>query len=241
MERICAKGPVLVHFFEASEASSVRSLRWIREWHERYGGLGLTVLGVHTPRSAFAAATADLEAVCSALAVRHRVANDAERLIWRDYGCHGWPSLFLWRRTGVLVWAHFGEGEYQATERSIRECLGDAELPPPAEALRPTDTEGARVIAPSDELFPGGSFDTPLEGGGEGFAVDYEAGAVYVAASGDGDVALAVDGRDLEPLRVGGPATFEVADHGTHGSHTLVITPSAGTRIWSIGFGAGIP
>ena len=158
MERLCAKGPVIVHFFEGSEASSFRALDWIRAWDERYGPAGLGVAGVHTPRSDFARSTEDLARSTASLGLRHPVANDAERQIWRDYGCRGWPSLFLWRWGGALDWVHFGEGEYQATERAIREALGPdmTELPGEVIAARDSDAEGAEVLEPSAEIFPGG-------------------------------------------------------------------------------------
>ena len=55
----------------------------------------------------------------------------------------------------MLRWAHFGEGEYQATEEAIRLELEDVlSLPAPLEALRPGDTDGALVAAPSAELLP---------------------------------------------------------------------------------------
>ena len=69
------------------------------------------------------------------LEVGFPVAADSGYRIWHDYGCEGWPSLFLWGRGGALRWFHFGEGEYAATEEAIQEELRaldpDLELPEP--------------------------------------------------------------------------------------------------------------
>ena len=50
-----------------------------------------------------------------------------------------------------------------------------------------------------------------------------------------------VDGVPLGPIAVEGPAMVALAEHGRHDDHRLALVPSEGVRIWSIGFGAGIP
>ena len=50
VERLCARGPLLVHFLDFAQLNSVRALPYLQAWHERYTGLGLTVLGVNSPR-----------------------------------------------------------------------------------------------------------------------------------------------------------------------------------------------
>ena len=120
IERLTAIGPALVHFFDFAQLNSIRALPYVLAWHERYRAAGLAVIGVHSPRFAF---TQPPEAVADAaarLGISHPVAVDSEYRVWRDYGCEGWPSLFLWRRGGALGWFHFGEGEYTATEEAIQ-------------------------------------------------------------------------------------------------------------------------
>ena len=45
--------------------------------------------------------------------------DDSGYVVWHDYGCKGWPSLFFWGQGAPLIWFHFGEGEYAATEAAI--------------------------------------------------------------------------------------------------------------------------
>ena len=40
--------PVLVEFWDFCRPNSLRTLPYVREWHERYAGDGLRVIGVHT-------------------------------------------------------------------------------------------------------------------------------------------------------------------------------------------------
>src|SRR5207249_781611 len=72
---------------------------------------------------------------------------------------------FLWGRGGALRWFHFGEGDYEATERAIQDELritnGAGSLPPPMAPLRPSDSAAAVVIAPTEEVLPGGSLSEP--------------------------------------------------------------------------------
>ncbi len=165
VERICARGPLLVHFVDAAHLSSVRTLPYVGAWGERYSDLGLTLVGVNSPRFPFTADAGSLAAALTRLEVGFPVAADSGYRIWHDYGCEGWPSLFLWGRGGALRWFHFGEGEYAATEEAIQEELRaidpGLELPELLPALRPSDAAGALVAPPSPEVFPGGSESEP--------------------------------------------------------------------------------
>src|SRR2546421_3280395 len=121
MSRLTAAGPALVHLFDFAQLNSVRSMPYLNEWQRRYAEPGLAVIGVQAPRFRFGTDPEAVAAGLAALGVSHPVAIDAEREIWLDYGCEGWPSLFLWGRGGVLSWFDFGEGEYQATALAVQE------------------------------------------------------------------------------------------------------------------------
>jgi hypothetical protein len=246
MPILTAGGPALVHFFDFAQINSVRTLPYLAEWERRYRDAGLSVIGVQAPRFPFGA---DREAVATGLAhlgIEFPVAIDAERDLWRSYGCEGWPSLFLWRQGGALAWFHFGEGDYLGTEMAIQEELREIdalrELPEPMAPLRATDGPGARVLAPTSEIFPGGSWEKAWIAGEDGseLTVVYAAGGVYITAEGEGEIALELDGFVREPVGVEGPALHVLAEHPAHESHTAVIRPSSGLRIWAIGFAAGV-
>src|SRR5215218_5196294 len=188
MPALTAGGPALVHFVEYAQLNSVRTLPYLIEWQRRYREAGLSVVVVQAPRFPFAAERDNVAAGLAELGVEPPVAIDVEHDLWAAYGCEGWPSLFLWSRGGALSWAHFGEGEYAATEEAIQEELrGDdvsVELPAPMEPLRATDGPGARVVPPSAEVFPGGSPAAGWEpaGGADRLELSYEAGGAYIVA-----------------------------------------------------------
>ena len=245
-ERVTARGPLLVHFFEVGELSSVRTLPFVSGLHAQLADAGLTVLGVHSPRNGLASADADLDAALERLGVEFPVANDNNHRIWHSYGCEGWPSTFVWRRGGTLRWAHFGEGAYHETEAEIRvelEAIADGELP--ASLLDPPvgDAGGPapELVRPSDELFPGGAHDAPWLGEpGEPLEVEYAAGGSWAALGGHGEVGLAVDGSEAEPIEVTAPGLYELATHRKHGDHEVALRPSDSVQIWSLSFAPGV-
>ncbi len=247
MPALTAGGPALVHFLDFAQLNSVRTLPYLSEWHRRYRDAGLGVIGVQAPRFPFGI---DRDVVASGLArlgVEFPVAIDADRSLWHDYGCNGWPSLFLWGMGGVLRWAHFGEGEYLASEEAIqaelRELDALRDLPAPMAPLRPTDAPNARVMAPSQEVFPGGSWERPWTAGEDGdeLEVPYEAGGAYATLEGEGEIEVTLDGTPQPAIEVTAPALYALAEHERHERHALTLKPAPGLCVWSVSFAAGIP
>lgn len=266
MPALTAAGPVLVHFLDFAQLNSVRTLPYLVEWERRYRDAGLRTIGVQAPRFPFGAERAAVAAGLARLDVELPVAIDAERRLWHAYGCEGWPSLFLWKTGGALAWFHFGEGEYLGTEEAIQAELrgrdarrgpdaapgraAPPELPPPMAPLRPTDAPGARVMPPTPELFPGGSWERPWTAGEDGdeLAIEYAGGGAYATVEGIGELAGQLDGGSAasqggsaEPVPIDGPALYPLAEHPRHERHKLTLRPSPGLKLWSISFSAGLP
>ena len=247
MPALTAAGPALVHFIDFAQLNSVRTLPYVGEWADRYRAAGLSVIGVQAPRFPFGADPGTVAAGLERLGVDFPLAIDADRELWAAYGCEGWPSLFLWSRGGALAWVHFGEGEYLGTEIAIQEELREIDalrdLPEPMAPLRPTDSPGARVMAPTPEVFPGGSWERAWTAGVDGgeLAIAYEAGGAYATVEGSGEILVELDGAAAEPVRVDGAALYPLAEHPRHQGHSLLLRPSPGLRVWSLSFAAGAP
>jgi hypothetical protein len=247
MPVLTAGGPALVHFLDFAQLNSVRTLPYVAAWDRRYRDAGLRTIGVQAPRFPFGADPEVVGRGLERLEVGFPVAIDAERALWHAYGCEGWPSLFLWSLGGALSWFHFGEGDYLATEEAIQAELREQDalqdLPAPLEPRRASDAPGARVLAPSAEVFPGGSWERAWSAGedGEELIVPYEAGSAHATLEGAGELEIELDGVSVEPLEIDGPALYELAEHPRHQEHTLVLRPSPGLRIWSVSFAAGVP
>lgn len=246
VERICARGPLLVHFVDVAHFSSVRTLPYLDAWRERYAPHGLAVAGVNSPRFPFTADAEKLAAALGRLDVRFPVALDAEYRAWHDYGCKGWPSLFLWGRGGALRWFHFGEGEYTATEAAIQDELRAAsptlDAPEPLAPLRPFDAAGALVARPSDEVFPGGSISEPWAATNESPSLElgYQAGGAWASVDGEGTLHVSLDDGPPTTVAVDAPGAYELSTHDRHESHRLSLAASPGVSVYSVGFAAGL-
>ncbi len=247
IDRLTAARPVLVHFFDFAQLNSVRTVPYLRSWHERYRDEGLGVIGVHSPRFPF---TQDTDAVAAAgerLGIDWPVAVDREFALWKLYEPHGWPALFLWGQGGALRWYHLGEGEYAGTEEAIREALparnGKGEWPPLLEPIRPSDVQGVKVIAPTPEVFPGGSTEEPwssTEGDGS-LEFEYEAGGAYAATDGEGRIEITVDGEARTPIELTHPGLQELTAHESSERHAIELRPDPGLLVYSLQFAAGVP
>lgn len=242
-----AGGPVLVHFLDFAQLNSVRTLPYVAEWARRYREHGLTTIGVQAPRFAFGADRGAVAGGLGRLGVEFPVAIDADRRLWHAYGCEGWPSLFLWKLGGALAWFHFGEGEYRATEEAIQDELREMDalraLPEPMHPLRPTDTPGAKVMPPTQELFPGGNWERPWTASEDGdtLEIPYEAGGAYATVEGNGQLSITLDGTELPPLAIAAPSLYKLAEHEHHEQHQLLLKADPDLRVWSVSFAAGIP
>ena len=247
MPMLTADGPALVHFLDFAQLNSVRTLPYLVEWDRRYRELGLSTIGVQAPRFPFGSDRDVVAGGLEELGVEFPVAIDAERELWHDYGCEGWPSLFLWGRGGALAWFHFGEGEYLGTEEAIQAELREQDalrpLPEPMEPLRATDGPGARVMSPTPELFPGGSWEQPWTPGDDGpeLEIPYEAGGAFATLEGAGELEVALDGGEPRSLPVATTGLHPLAEHPRHEGHTLTLRPTAGLKLWSVSFAAGVP
>ena len=99
----------------------------LRGWHEKYGGAGLTIVGVHTPEFFWEKPHEKVVAATKRLGVRYPVVQDNDSAIWRRFGVRGWPTTVIVDRKGVVRYRHIGEGAYEETESLIRRLLAEKE------------------------------------------------------------------------------------------------------------------
>jgi cytochrome c biogenesis protein CcdA/thiol-disulfide isomerase/thioredoxin len=126
---------VLIDFWTYTCINCIRTLPYLRAWDARYRDRGLVVVGVHTPEFAFEKDTGNVRDAIARSRLRYPVAQDNDFGTWNAWGNRYWPAKYLIDATGQVRYAHFGEGEYDATEQAIRTLLaeaGAAELGEPA-------------------------------------------------------------------------------------------------------------
>ena len=140
MDRQLGRHAVLVEFWDFARVNSLRTLPYLKGWHERYSGSGLRVIGVHSPGYSFGRDPEVVERAVGRLEIPFAIALDPQLELWQVYGNKGWPGRYLFDRRGALRLVHYGEGEYAETERAIGECLELAVEP--MEPVRPEDAPG---------------------------------------------------------------------------------------------------
>jgi thiol-disulfide isomerase/thioredoxin len=129
-----------------------RQLPYVRAWAARYKDEGLVVVGVHTPEFGFEKDLANVRTAAEALKVEYPVAIDSDYAIWNAFDNQYWPALYFVDAKGNIRHHHFGEGEYEPSERVIRQLLKDAGYSPTGPEITPTNPRGAEVAADWDNL-----------------------------------------------------------------------------------------
>jgi cytochrome c biogenesis protein CcdA/thiol-disulfide isomerase/thioredoxin len=115
---------VLIDFWTYSCINCLRTLPQLEAWNATYRKDGLVIVGVHTPEFAFEHVSSNVAGAIKRLGVRYPVVQDNDFAIWGAYANQYWPAEYLIDRSGQVRHAHFGEGEYDQTEKLIRNLLG---------------------------------------------------------------------------------------------------------------------
>jgi thiol-disulfide isomerase/thioredoxin len=150
---------VLVEFWESTCVNCLRTLPYMKAWHERYAGRGLLVVGVHTPEFDFTAEPEVVTGIVADEAIPYPVLLDRDKATWQLFANHYWPSRYLIDARGYMRFEHFGEGAYGDTEewiqRLLREAGDTAPMPPLLEAVRGEDRPGAVCYPATREIHAG--------------------------------------------------------------------------------------
>jgi len=117
---------VLIDFWTYSCINCLRAIPYVRAWAEKYKDHGLVVIGVHTPEFAFERNVNNVRAAVSDLHIGYPVAIDNDFKIWRAFDNEYWPAHYFIDAQGRIRYHHFGEGEYEKSERVIQQLLAEA-------------------------------------------------------------------------------------------------------------------
>jgi hypothetical protein len=224
--------PILVEFFDSARVNSYRTLPYLREWHARYAERGLLrVIGVHSPAYSFGRDPDVAVAAIERMSIPYAVVLDPDFAVWREFGNRGWPARYLFDRRGVLRFVHWGEGEYEETERVLQELIaetdpdGDLDLPALLEPIRPEDAEDAQMEPQTADI------SLPADAGRVQLAGAWTEGLDYLEAQEAG-AAVHVRFRAGEAYSVLS-GTIEPGLHATDGS---VVAEASGLRVHGFQF-----
>jgi cytochrome c biogenesis protein CcdA/thiol-disulfide isomerase/thioredoxin len=117
---------VLVDFWTYSCINCLRAIPYVRAWAEKYAAQGLVVIGIHAPEFAFEKSVANVRKAVSDLKVAYPVAIDNDYAIWRAFKNEYWPAHYFVDANGRIRHHHFGEGDYDGSERVIQQLLKES-------------------------------------------------------------------------------------------------------------------
>jgi hypothetical protein len=210
--------PMLVEFWDFCRPQSLRTLAYVKAWHERYPEL--KVIGVHTAGFPPSADPNAARAAVERLEIPYPVALDTDYEVWNLYGNRGWPARYLFDARGMLVHYHYGEGAYAETEEAIQELLGiERRLVPP---VRPEEAPDASIEPQTDDV------EGPYSG-------PYRAGGVWAVLDGDGTVSA--NGRTFT---VDHPGCYELIAHERSTKGELALELGPGVICYAVCFTPGL-
>ena len=117
---------VLVDFWTFNCVNCLHALPYVRAWAEKYRDYGLVVVGVHTPELAFERDIGNVRKAVARLKIDYPVAIDNGYAIWKAFANEYWPAAYFVDAEGRIRHHHFGEHDYENSERVIQELLEEA-------------------------------------------------------------------------------------------------------------------
>ncbi|MFZ6035160.1 MAG: cytochrome c biogenesis protein DipZ [Patescibacteria group bacterium] len=117
---------VLIDFWTYTCINCIRTLPYLKNWHEKYRDKGLVIIGVHTPEFEFEKNPENVFRAISDFGIKYPVMQDNDYATWRAYNNRYWPAKYFIDKSGKIRSTHFGEGEYDESEAMIQLLLKEA-------------------------------------------------------------------------------------------------------------------
>jgi cytochrome c biogenesis protein CcdA/thiol-disulfide isomerase/thioredoxin len=116
---------VVLDFWTYSCINCLRTLPHLTAWDDAYRDDGLVIVGVHTPEFAFEREPDNVRRAVREHGIDYPVALDPDFGTWEAWQNRYWPAKYFVDRRGHIRYAHFGEGDYEESERVIRQLLAE--------------------------------------------------------------------------------------------------------------------
>ncbi|KKQ98457.1 MAG: Cytochrome c biogenesis protein, transmembrane region [Candidatus Woesebacteria bacterium GW2011_GWB1_39_12] len=152
---------VMVDFWTYTCINCIRTLPYLKNWHEKYADKGLVIIGVHTPEFEFEKSPENVQKALTDFGIKYPVMQDNDYATWRAYDNHYWPAKYIVDKNGKIRYTHFGEGEYDETEEVIQKLLTETGI----EIKESVNNPKYQIATRTPELYLGygrmGYFATP--------------------------------------------------------------------------------
>ena len=138
---------VLIDFWAYSCINCQRAIPHVVGWYDAYRDKGFEVIGIHTPEYGFEKVESNVISGARDLGVTYPIAMDNAYSTWTNYRNRYWPAEYLIDQQGTVRHIKFGEGDYDVTEKLIRQLLSEDGSVLPA-AIDAPDTTPTSALTP---------------------------------------------------------------------------------------------
>ncbi len=246
---------VLIDFWTYTCINCIRTLPHVTAWYEKYKDKGFMVVGVHTPEFEFEKKTDNVLAAIKQYGINYPVAQDNDYAIWRAYNNNYWPAEYLLDTKGNIRRTHFGEGEYDLTEKAIQDLLHEAGMDGNMDLVKLTDETPTGNLTQETYL---GSDRSQNNGqtlnnnwiitpeyaeSKKGASLDFKfnASKVYLVITpktGSDLIKVSLDGKVTSQITASQSKLYTLVDLKESGTHLLHLDfLTEGTRIFAFTFG----
>jgi thiol-disulfide isomerase/thioredoxin len=143
---------VVVQFCTFSCVNWLRTLPYVRAWERKYRDRGLIVIGAHSPEFPFEHDVEKIRAALEAMGIEYPIAVDNDFAVWRAFANQAWPALYFIDAQGRIRHRHFGEEDYERSERVIQQLLVEAGVEGVDRDLVSVEPGGVELAADWDTL-----------------------------------------------------------------------------------------
>ena len=117
---------VVIDFWTYSCINCQRTLPYLKDWYKKYQDKGLVIIGVHAPEFEFEKSEKNLTQAVAEFGLSYPIVQDNAFATWRAYNNHYWPAKYFIDKDGFVRYSHFGEGDYDESEKVIQNLLEEA-------------------------------------------------------------------------------------------------------------------
>lgn len=116
---------VVVDFWTFACYNCKNTLPYFKDWDKKYRDQGLVIVGVHTPELSIERDIENVKQAVKVYEIQYPVAIDGDYANWNRYNVWAWPTWYIVDKEGYIRYSHVGEGDYAASEATIRQLLAE--------------------------------------------------------------------------------------------------------------------
>ncbi len=219
---------VLIDFWTYTCINCIRTLPYLKNWHAKYKDSGLVILGVHTPEFEFEKLSTNVKEAIDDFGIEYAVVQDNDYATWQAYKNRYWPAKYLIDKNGKIRYTHFGEGDYDETEKKIQELLAlDMTIDNPTYQIQSRTPEiylgSARgnysLITTTGVWTKSEEYAMPQKGAT--LTLTFEAAKVFLVMRGNGNVKVFLDDEYISTVTVASDKLYELINRSQPDKHKL--------------------